>query len=89
MKKILGFALLLILVSCAPEANIDKCLTVEPYGFLSGLGHGILAVFAFIANLFGGEYDIYAANNTGVFYDLGFLLGIGALTSSGATVSKN
>lgn len=67
------------LSSCAPEGN-----TYKEYGFFSGILHGIVFPFALIGKLFGSDVGLYASNNTGFFYWLGFLFGIGALGGGGA-----
>ena len=51
-------------------------------GFLAGLWHGIIAIPALILSIF-MNISIYEVNNTGWFYNLGFLLGVGAFSSSG------
>ncbi len=78
----ISLALLLCLVvlgSCAPAGNTNK-----EYGFLSGIGHGFVFIFAVIGKLFGGDHGLYASNNTGFFYWLGFLFGLGILGGGGA-----
>ncbi len=49
----------------------------HPPGFWYGIWHGLIAPFSFIGSLF-TNVRIYAFPNGGVWYDLGFLLGIGA-----------
>jgi hypothetical protein len=46
-------------------------------GFFSGLWHGLVAPLAFVASIV-SDVRMYAYPNTGVLYDLGFLLGLGA-----------
>lgn len=84
MQKTLFFIMMigflsLLFTSCAPSVEGIE-LSGEPYGFFHGLLHGIIAPFAFIGNLFGGEYAVYVINNTGNWYDFGFLLGIGGFS---------
>lgn len=70
--------LLLLLVttiySCAPEGR-----TSTEYGFLGGIWHGICFPFALIGKIFGADIGIYAARNSGFFYWLGFIIGLGGL----------
>ena len=73
------FFVLCTLSSCAPEGH-----TYKEYGFFSGILHGFVFVFALIGKLFGADVGLYAANNTGFFYWLGFLLGLGVLGGGGA-----
>ena len=66
-----------LLVSCADVEPINECLKGKEYGFFYGLIHGFITPFSFIASLFDDEVAIYAVNNSGWWYDLGFLLGSG------------
>jgi hypothetical protein len=68
---------LLILTGCAQNEAVEKCLTGHTYGFFGGLWHGFIAPFDFIAILFNDEITMYAQNNNGGLYALGFLLGSG------------
>jgi hypothetical protein len=45
-------------------------------GFLLGFWHGFIAPVAFVVSVFSETVRIYAVPNTGVWYDLGFMLGI-------------
>jgi len=71
------------LSSCAPARD-----TYKEYGFFSGILHGFIFIFALIGKLFGGDHGLYAQNNTGFFYWLGFLLGIGFLGGGGREASR-
>lgn len=64
-----------LLASCANVEAVQQCLTGRQYGFLYGLLHGFITPVSFIASLFKDDVAIYAVNNTGTLYDLGFLLG--------------
>ena len=77
-RPLLFLAALLIcfgLASCAQVTPVKECLTGEPYGFLHGIIHGFITPVSFVARLFGDDTAIYAVNNTGTWYDFGFLLG--------------
>ncbi|MBM3161650.1 MAG: hypothetical protein FJZ66_09985 [Bacteroidetes bacterium] len=67
-------SILFIVSSCAPEGY-----TSDEYGFFSGIWHGICLPFALIGKLFGADIGIYAENNSGFLYWLGFIFGIGSL----------
>ena len=74
------FALLLAgvcFVSCAGVESVGACLTGRQYGFLYGLLHGFITPISFVAGLFKDDIAIYAVNNSGGWYDFGFLLGSG------------
>lgn len=65
----------LLLASCAEVQATKECLSGRQYGFLYGLIHGFITPISFIVSLFRDNVAIYAVNNTGGLYDLGFLLG--------------
>lgn len=67
----------LLLYSCAGTEPISTCLTGTRYGFFYGLIHGFITPISFITSLFKENVAIYAVNNSGAFYDFGFLLGSG------------
>lgn len=77
MKKIFVLIILVILLSsCADVAIIDQCVSEDPYGFWGGLWHGFIAPFSFLGSLIFDSISMYAVNNTGGWYDFGFVLGI-------------
>jgi hypothetical protein len=69
--------LMVLLASCAKSEVVDTCLTGHKYGFWAGLWHGIIAPVDFIVMLFKDDITMYAQNNNGVLYALGFLIGSG------------
>ncbi|MBN1638645.1 MAG: hypothetical protein JW866_06750 [Ignavibacteriales bacterium] len=71
--------LVIILSSCADAVDLSNCVTDDVYGFWGGLWHGIIAPFSFIISLFDSDVVMYACNNNGGWYDLGFVLGAGIL----------
>lgn len=78
--KILSLVVIVLFIcSCADVTNVEECRDFEPYGFWSGLWHGIIAPFSFIGSLFSDSIAMYALNNTGGWYDFGFVLGAGIL----------
>ena len=87
---IILLTLVLILPSCADVSNVEQCLPLEPepYGFWSGLWHGMISPIAWIGSLFMDDVAIYAVNNNGGWYDFGFVMGIGGL-SGGAGKASN
>lgn len=66
--------IILTISSCAPEGR-----TYDEYGFFSGIWHGICFPFAIIGKIFGADIGIYAQHNSGFFYWIGFLFGLGGL----------
>ncbi|HEX7494370.1 MAG TPA: hypothetical protein VF346_09120 [Bacteroidales bacterium] len=74
---IVFFGLIIILTGCAQNEVVKQCLNGHTYGFLGGLWHGFIAPFDFIGMLFNEKITMYAQNNNGGLYALGFLLGSG------------
>lgn len=93
MKAYYTVSLLLFLLfasSCADVAPIEILTDDSPYGFLGGLWHGIIFYFSFIGSLFSDEIAVYAINNSGGWYDFGFLIGLGSsIGGTGVTTSKS
>ena len=84
-KLFLFGAVLLILTGCA---DVGECVqNAEAAGFWSGLWHGFIMFFSFIGSLFSDDIAMYAVNNTGGWYDFGFLLGAG-LSVGGSVKSR-
>ena len=58
-----------------------------PSGFLAGLWHGLILPITFIVSLFNMNVRIYETNNSGRWYDFGFLIGASSsLGGSGTAV---
>ena len=70
-------AVFIFITGCAQSEAVGQCLTGNTYGFFGGLWHGFIAPFDFIGMLFNNEITMYAQNNNGGLYALGFLLGSG------------
>jgi len=71
------FLILIMFSGCANNEVVEQCLSGHKYGFFGGLWHGFIAPFDFIGMLFNNEITMYAQNNNGGLYALGFLLGSG------------
>lgn len=79
-QKYLWFTLFLFIIllsGCAQKESVELCLTGHKYGFLGGVWHGFIAPFDFIGMLFDEKITMFAQNNNGGLYALGFLLGSG------------
>jgi len=70
------------LTGCATQMGFEQAAVTEPVGFLYGLWHGVIAPFSWLVSLFNEDVAVYAIYNNGGWYDFGFILGIGALSSS-------
>lgn len=84
------FVLIAILLfsSCAEVQNIEACRSGEPYGFLGGLWHGVIAPVSFVLGLFMDDVAVWAVNNNGGWYEFGFLIGVGSLGLGGGKASR-
>jgi hypothetical protein len=82
MKRVTAVFLILVLIAmagCAPGPNRLSDAAGEKEsaaGFWKGLWHGFIVLFTFIVSLFSDSVRIYEVNNTGGWYDFGFLLGV-------------
>lgn len=83
--------LLLLLAGCAPGPNpevgtagIDGVVA----GFWLGLWQGIIAPVTFVISLFTDEVTVYEVHNSGNWYDLGFMLGLGAFVGGGGATGS-
>ncbi|MFB0566081.1 MAG: hypothetical protein ACETWK_10450 [Candidatus Aminicenantaceae bacterium] len=74
-KTIIIFTVILLILlatSCAPgNERYDE----KPAGFWAGLWHGIICVITFIISLFTDKVTMYEVNNSGNWYNFGFLIG--------------
>lgn len=91
MKNLLFVIVILFIAGCAPDGNpvtessaVFDIACSNSAGFWLGLWHGMIAPFSWFFSLFVSDVNIYEVCNNGGWYDFGFALGIGAL-SSGAT----
>lgn len=69
----------LCLAACAPGANGLKGTPAENgkvAGFWLGLWHGLIAPIAFIVSIFNKAVNVYEVHNSGLLYNLGFILGL-------------
>ena len=78
----------LLLSSCADVTPIKECVKDEPYGFLGGLWHGVIAPVSFIGSLISDSIAIYAVNKNGGWYDFGFVPGAGILFDGSSRASR-
>ena len=76
-------ALLLLFTSCLPNGN-RHASSLNSAGFWLGLWHGIIAPLTFALSLFWSTIGMYEVQNTGGWYNLGFLIGLGMLHGGGA-----
>ncbi len=77
--------ILLLSVSCAPG---NARFVEKSAGFWSGLWHGLICWITFIISLFTDSVHMYEINNTGNWYNFGFLVGVMIVFSGGTGSSK-
>lgn len=84
---LLVFASMFLFASCSGDiklANEEAANYVN--NFWDGFFHGVVAIPVWIINVFSDtKHAIYATNNNGDWYNLGFLMGISAMTGSSTT----
>ncbi len=81
--------IILLFTACADVSpHSAACVTESAYGFFGGLWHGIIIPFSFVGSVFSDNIAIYAYNNSGGWYDLGFILGVGTLSGGGARAGR-
>ncbi|MBN1649184.1 MAG: hypothetical protein JW874_14195 [Spirochaetales bacterium] len=74
-------AVVLMLGACAAGPNTLEDQADENgkvAGFFSGLWHGFIALFTFIISIFTDKVNVYDVNNSGILYNLGFIIGVSA-----------
>jgi hypothetical protein len=84
LKLVAVVGIILTMVSCAAQPPPESMGTP---GFWWGLLHGFIAPFSLIGSFFHSEIRVYAAPNSGWWYDLGFVIGILGLGSGAGSQS--
>ena len=71
--------------SAGPNQNINSPNTEgDVAGFWKGLWHGIISPVTFVVSLFSADVSIYEVHNNGVWYNLGFLIGLIIILGGGS-----
>jgi hypothetical protein len=81
----------LFLAGCAAGPNTAAHIAASNgniAGFWLGLWHGIIAPITFIISLFSNNVNVYEIHNNGGWYNFGFLLSIGGLSTGGSRVAS-
>jgi len=91
-KKLLAIItsviLIVLLSSCAEVIQYQYSKDILQVGFWYGLWHGMIAPVSFIISLFDNKVAIYAVNNTGGWYNFGYLLGL-SISMGGSCTAAN
>ncbi len=69
-------SIFVVVSGCAHQASGETYY--DPPGFFSGIWHGMVSPLALFFSMF-SDIRIYAFPNSGFFYDLGFMIGVGSL----------
>jgi hypothetical protein len=73
---------LALVAACA--AGDDRFSVETPAGFWTGLWHGMISVVTLVIGIFADDVRVYEPDNTGGWYDLGFLIGVIAVWGGGS-----
>ena len=71
---------ILFLTACA--SHYQDATHEDPYGFFSGIWHGLIFPFSFVGYLFIDGVYVIGEPNTGGTYIFGFIVGLIGLLSS-------
>ena len=85
MKFLIVCFFVTMLSGCADSVSFSVADSIQPVGFWYGLWHGMIAPISWFVSLFSDSTAIYAIYNNGGWYDFGFMLGIGAFSSTVAS----
>jgi len=84
-KVLFLVSFLVLLTSCA--AGDSQFSNDSQAGFLYGLWHGIISIISMIVHVFNDSVLVYEVNNTGGWYDFGFLIGVISIWGGGCHFS--
>ena len=71
-----------VLAVAGPNSKYQQT-GAQPAGFWAGFWHGLIVVITFIVSLFNTNVRVYEKNNSGRWYDFGFLIGASISLGSG------
>jgi hypothetical protein len=74
----------LVLSACAAGPNPALDTGPDPAGFWMGLWQGFISPVTVIVSLFTDQVSIYEVQNSGNWYDVGFMIGVSAIFGGGA-----
>ncbi len=73
----------LALSACAAGPNPALDTGPDPAGFWMGLWQGFISPVTVIVSLFTDELSIYEVQNSGNWYDVGFMIGVSMIFGGG------
>jgi hypothetical protein len=74
----------LLLASCAAGPNASAEADAGAAGFWLGLWQGFITPVTFVISLFTDNVNIYEVDNSGNWYDFGFVIGLAMIWGSGS-----
>ncbi len=92
LKIFIILIIIILLLSCTAGPNNqtnEKDSRGKIAGFFKGFWHGLICIFTLLISIFTDKVSIYEVHNSGFFYNLGFLLGAGAITGGTLWSRKN
>lgn len=87
MKYLIFAILLLVVTGCAQQVDVSQCVTEQEAGFFTGWIQGFILPIALIVSWFDSDVAIYAVNNSGGWYDLGYYFGIATIIGGGSHIN--
>lgn len=81
MQAAMVVGLMLVLSACAAGPNEAVDAGADPAGFWLGLWHGFITPVTFVVSLFTDNVNVYEVNNSGNWYDFGFVIGVSVIFS--------
>ena len=85
-SMVVGTAVVLLgFLVCGCMAGDPQFTADRPANFWLGLWHGAISWIALVAGLFVEGVQVYERNNTGGWYDFGFLLGATSIWGGGSS----
>ncbi|MCK5336631.1 MAG: hypothetical protein KAQ67_10735, partial [Gammaproteobacteria bacterium] len=86
LKLLIFIPFFLLLTSCAAG---DAQFTSENLaGFFYGLWHGVISFISLFIHIFNDNVTVYEINNTGGWYDFGFLFGVTSIWGGGCHFTR-
>ncbi len=84
-KWIVAAALTVTVALAACTAGDPGFTADDPAGFWVGLWHGVISVITLIVGIFVDSVHGYEPQNTGGWYDIGFLIGVTTIWGGGSS----
>jgi hypothetical protein len=74
-------------LAVAGPNSMFKEAEAKPAGFWVGYWHGLIAPITLIVSLFNADVRVYETNNSGAWYDVGFVLGLAGSVGNGFRIN--